>query len=342
MRGGRTNELLIEDGRALNNKGGNAMAYLVTGGTGLAGSRVVRDLIKREDSVIAYDLRPDTGMLDLVLDKKEKNQVKVVEGDVLNYDFLVDTIKKNNVDTLIHLAAWLGEDIKRNPMLGMRINVDGTINVFEAARNLKLKKVVWASSSSIYAAHKYEVEPIPNDAPQYPAGLYGASKSFGETAATYYFQEWGIDITGVRFGTLYGAGQQRGVSALLSQELMQKPAVGKPGRVAGGDGSVALTLADDAARAALLACQYKRSQSQIGAFNIMGHWEPVRELVKYVKELLPEADVDALPGNYPGPRVKMDMTVTEKELGYRPRWSMKEGIRETINVIRRKNGLKQV
>jgi len=317
------------------------MSYLVTGGTGLLGSRIVRDLAKDSETVVAYDLFPDTNILKMLLTEEESTTVKVVAGDVVDFDYLMNIVKENNIDVIIHTATILGQETKANPRRAAMVNAQGTINVFETARLLELKKVVWASAGAIFTAGKYKEEYIPNDAPHYPRELYGACKSFGENAADCYFQEFGVDITAPRYSCLiFGAGQQRGGPAVMVRELMLNPALGKPGRVPLGDDTVAWLYVDDAARAALLACKHHRVKT--GAFNIVGLVHPVRELADYVRELLPDAHIELLPGRRDNVTSKLETAVTEKELGFRPQWSVKQGIKETINMERRYQGLPPV
>lgn len=322
------------------------MTYLVTGGTGLLGSRIVRDLVKGGDPVIVYDLFMDKSMLEMLLDEDERTLVKLVPGDVVDFDYLMHTVKESNVDIIIHTAAILGEAIEANPRLAAMAGTEGTINIFEIARLLRLKKVVWSSSNAVFAsnaffARKYNKEYIPNDAPHHPWGLYGACKSFGENAADYYSQEFGTDITTLRYGAfIFGAGQKRGNPATIVKELILNPALDKAGRVPWGDDAIGWLYVDDAARAAVLACKHCRVKT--GAFNIVGHIHSVRELADYVRELIPDANIELLPGYLEGPSWKLETTATEEELGYYPQWSIRQGIKETINMVRRQHSLSEV
>ncbi len=161
------------------------MMYLVTGGTGFIGSRVVRDLVTRGDDVIAFDWAPSMEALETVIAPEYiREHIKLVAGDVTDYPLLVRTLKENNVRKVIHLASLMYLDFNANPIRGIKVNCEGTANVFEAARLLGLDKVVWESSGSVFGPpQKYIEEYIPNDAPHYPQNLYGAAKSFNEKEA---------------------------------------------------------------------------------------------------------------------------------------------------------------
>jgi len=316
------------------------MNYLVTGGTGLIGSRIIRDIIKEGGQAVAYDLFPEANPLEQLLSEEERERVKIVQGDVTDLPLLIRIVKENNIETMFHLAALLGEAAEANPSLAVKINVEGTINIFETARILGLKKVVWASSNTVFGPpEKYAEEYVPNDAPHYPRGVYGASKSFGERVATRYFEQYGVDITAVRYCLVYGARQERGGSGALIRELMLNPALGKPGKAPSGDDTIGFVYVDDVARATVMASKVARTKT--GAYSIMGDVRSIQEAADYVKKLLPDADITLSPGNR-GLSWKLDTAPIEKEVGYHRQWSMEQGIKEVINATRQQYGLPPV
>ena len=171
------------------------MAYLITGGTGLIGSRIARDIIKEGKQAVVYELFPEESVLDQLLSEEERTRVKIVQGNVTDLPHLIRTVQENNVDIIVHMAALLGEPTSANPPLAIKINCEGTINIFETARIFGLKRVVWASSMSVFGTpDKYAEEYIPNDAAHYPWGIYGATKSLNETVAVHYYEKYGVDI----------------------------------------------------------------------------------------------------------------------------------------------------
>jgi UDP-glucose 4-epimerase len=320
------------------------MAYLVTGGAGFIGSHIVRDLVREDEQVVVYDWFPEIIGLERLLSEEEiKINVKIVHGDVTNFSQLIRTLQENKVDKVIHMAALMLLEVNANPLLGVKVNCEGTVSVFEAARFLGLKKVVWPSSGSVFGpADKYPEEYIPNDAPHYPQNIYGAAKSFDEFVAAYYSDRYGLDITALRFVMVYGAGQVRGRTAAIIQQLVYNPALGKPGKVpAAGDNILGWTYVDDAARATIIAS--KVSQTKTKAYSVRGDIHTVQEIADYVKELIPDADITLLPlersASHTIMTCKYDTSLIEEELGYRPRWTMKKGIKETINTVRREHGL---
>lgn len=315
------------------------MSYLVTGGTGLIGSYIVRDLVREGEHVVVYDILPDRRLLERLMSGNEiEDKVTIIPGDVTDPPHLFRSIVENRVEKIIHTASLLTLDSNSNPYLAVKVNCQGTICVFEAARTLGLTKVVWASSNSCFGpAEKYAQEYIPNDASHYPQNIYGATKAFNEAAATYYFNHYGVDITGIRYMHVYGVGVRRGFFATILQELITNPALGKPGRVPHGDAMIGWSYVDDPARATVMASKVLKTKTR--SYSIMGDVRSVREAADYVRRILPQADITVLPGTFTGDPVKFDTTAIEQEIGYRPEWSMERGIKEAINTIRRENGL---
>jgi UDP-glucose 4-epimerase len=323
------------------------MSYLVTGGTGLIGSRIVRDLVREGQRVVVYDWIANRDALHALMSNEEiGGAVQIVQGDVTDLPHLLRAIKDNNVSRIIHTASLLTLESNANPLLALKVNCEGTIGVFEAARILGVKKVVLASSNSVFGpAEMYPTEYIPNDAPHYPQNIYGATKSFNEVAADYYAREYGVDVTGVRYMHVYGGGQRRGFFVTILQELVFKPAIGQPGRVPYGDSLIGWSYVDDPARATVMVSKVPKTKTR--CYSIRGDVRTVREVADYVRTLLPNADITALPGSITGnvakvEPVKLDANLIEAEVGYKPQWSMERGIREILNTTRQEHGLPPV
>ena len=318
------------------------MAYLVTGGTGLIGSRIVRDLVRDGEDVVAYDWLPTMASLERILTEDEVGgKVRIIQGDVTDMRHLSRIIEENNVETVIHTASLLTVESNADPMMAVKVNCEGTVCVFEVAKTLGLKKVVWSSSNSAFGPpDRYHEEYISNDAPHYPQDVYGATKSFNEAVADYYSNHYGVDITGVRYMYVYGGGQQRGFFGPIVRELILNPALGRPGKVPYGDAVISCSYVDDPARATVMASKVPRTKT--GSFSTMGDVRSVEEVARYVRKIVPGADITVLPGSIGSSPVKFDTRPIEDEIGYFPQWSMERGVRETINTVRTEHGLSPI
>ncbi|MFC1942705.1 NAD-dependent epimerase/dehydratase family protein [Chloroflexota bacterium] len=323
------------------------MTYCVTGGTGFIGSRIVRNLVREGEQVVVYDWFPERIVLERLLSEEEiQNQVKIVQGDVTNFSQLIRTLKDNNIEKIIHMAAIMLLEINANPLQGVKVNCEGTVAIFEAARFLGLKKVVWASTGSVFGPEdRYSQEYIPDDAPQYPQNIYGAIKSLDEFVAGYYSDRYDMDITAIRYVMVYGAWQKRGRTAAIIRQLVCNPALGKPGKVpAAADNVLGWTYVEDAARAMVMAIKADRTKTK--AYSVMGAIHTVQEIADCVREFLPDADITLLPldrsASHTIMTCKYDTRLIEEELGFRSRWTMKQGMKETINLVRQEHGLNPV
>lgn len=317
------------------------MDYLVTGGTGFVGGYVVRQLAREGHQIVVYDLAPNREFLVDILSPDELERVRVVAGDVTDLPLLLRTVSDNPPQRIVHLAATLGISSEANPLRSLKVNCEGTVNIFETALAFKTQKVVWASSIAVFGpARRRPAGEVANNAFHHPNDLYGACKSMNEALGLHYRQQRGLDCTGVRFSVVYGYGKEltlaRGTGADFIQELVNKPALGEAGIVPHGDEVLDWLYVEDAARAVVLATQTAQNAS-IG-LNICGERHSIGEVAAIVQRLLPQAQLEVQPGIWGG-GMHYEMATTEAEIGYSPQISMEEGLRRNVNALRGKHGL---
>jgi nucleoside-diphosphate-sugar epimerase len=314
------------------------MNYLITGGTGFIGSYLTKQLLADgANTVVCFDYAPNPEVIQQKVSQAQMNQVKIVKGDTSDDNkALIRICEENEIEKIIHLAGLLAAESELNPFMATKINCIGTLNVFETARILSLKKVVWASSISVYGTPaQYDDEFLPNDAPHLPSTIYGMTKSFSEYMGRHYYNKYNLDTLGLRYSTIYGVGRLRG-SGVFTTELIEKPALGREARVPHGDDAINWLYIEDAARATILAAESLPTKSR--ALVIGGDWRPIAEVREYVMKLLPDSRIELLPGHY-DLASKYDLSAAEKEIQYKPQWSMERGVKENINQIRKANGL---
>ena len=177
---------------------------LVTGAGGCIGSWVTALLVKENIPVVAFDLSQDTRRLKLLIDDSEIEKIKWITSDITDTKDVNNAIKDNNIQSIIHLAALQVPFCAADPINGAKVNVVGTVNIFEAVRKYHIKHLVYASS---VAAHGL----ISKD--MYMPTLYGAYKLCDENIAHVYHQDWGVPSIGFRPGIAYGVGRDQGMTS---------------------------------------------------------------------------------------------------------------------------------
>lgn len=315
------------------------MSYLITGGFGCIGSYVIRDLLNKGEEVVVYDIAYDLSISKLVLSEEQIKAIKFVQGDITDLPNMLRALKAHKVERVIHLASFQIPASNANPPLALRVNSEGTVNVFEAARILDLKKVVWASSVAVFGSPAdYNHQRIANDAPHFPKSVYGACKSLNEFYGKFYGDNYGLDIVGLRFTAVYGVGRTRGLSS-FSTKMIECVALGQPYKVPFSDDSIDWQYVEDVSRSIIMCSQAKKTKTV--NFTVKGEIRPVKEGVAYIKKLVPEAQLTLEPGVF-GISWDYDSTPIEQEIGFKPQYTMEQGILKTLNRFRELAGLKPI
>lgn len=195
------------------------MNILVTGGAGFIGSHIVDNLITRGHNVVIMD-NMVTGQKDIINPK-----AKFYQEDIRNLVELNKIIKENQIEKICHQAAQL--DVRKSvedPQFDAEVNIIGTINIFEAARQNGISKVVFASSGgAIYG--DTEIMPTTETHPEEPISPYGIAKLVMEKYAHYYKEIYNINYTSLRYSNVYGPRQnahgEAGVVAIFTDRMLR-------------------------------------------------------------------------------------------------------------------------
>ena len=191
------------------------MRVLITGAQGCIGAWVTKELLERGADVIAYDLEPDPVRLALIASPDQIRKVRFEIGAIQDTDRVKALVRDNGVTHIVHLAAVLIPYCQANPVEGAKINVLGTLNVFEAARDAgRTVRVVYASSAAVWGpGDAYPDRPLTERDPLQPSTFYGIYKQSNESCAAVFHQSAGISSVGLRPWTVYGVGRDRGLTA---------------------------------------------------------------------------------------------------------------------------------
>ena len=182
------------------------MGTLVTGGTGFIGSNIVRELVKRGHKVTSVDIaKPDNLMLRYL--DAWSDQVSWVQGDILDKATLQKIADDKSISKIVHAAVYTGirEDIEREDSRRIiDINLSGTANVLDLARNLSVERFVYVSSGGVYEGVDAYEGLMTEDTPLHPRSLYSATKYASELMTQRYGELHGFETACVRLGGPYG------------------------------------------------------------------------------------------------------------------------------------------
>jgi nucleoside-diphosphate-sugar epimerase len=319
--------------------------FFVTGALGCLGAWVVRNLVQEQVPVTIYDLGSNLSRLQLIMTDAEIARINRVAGDITDAEALEKALRQAEATHIIHLAALQVPFCRANPPLGARVNVVGTVNVFEAAKNIGLKHVVYASSVAVYGrGDEYPDRILKNDAPLMPRNLYGVYKQANEGTAYIYKQDNGINSIGLRPYTIYGPGRDQGMTSTPTKAMLAA-AAGQPYHISFG-GYNGFQYVDDVAKIFIQAA--RTSYEGAGVFNLGGVVAHMDEVVAAINAAVP--DMAGKITYAPQPLALPDGTEDSAlvaAIGPVPNTSLKEGVAATIAHFRQaladnKVGLEQL
>ncbi len=205
--------------------------FLVTGALGCIGAWTVRNLVREGVPTVVFDLASNPQRLRLIMTPDELAQVTFVTGDITDLAALEQALDEHAISNIIHLAALQVPFCRADPPLGARVNVVGTVNVFEAVarRKERIDQVVYASSVAVYDAAD-AAEPgaaVQHGATGHPTNLYGVYKQANEGTARIYWQDHRVASIGLRPDTVYGPGRDQGMTSSPTKAMFAA-AVGQP------------------------------------------------------------------------------------------------------------------
>ncbi|MCS7061757.1 MAG: NAD-dependent epimerase/dehydratase family protein [Anaerolineae bacterium] len=307
--------------------------FLVTGALGCIGAWVVRNLVREGTTVAVLDLASNPHRLRLILNDEELARVQFIAGDITDLPTVEAAFKDSAATHVIHLAGLQVPFCKADPPLGARVNVVGTVNVFEAAKRAGLKRVVYASSIAVYGlSDEYPEGPLPHDAPLKPRSHYGVYKQANEGTARVYWLDDGLSSVGLRAYTVYGPGRDQGLTSSPTKAMLAA-AAGRPYHIGFG-GRCAYQFADDVARAFIACARAPFQGAEI--FNLRGSVATMGEIVAAIEAAAPDVKGQITFDDKPLPFPEdMDDAAFATALGRIPDTPLAEGVRQTIDIFRR-------
>jgi nucleoside-diphosphate-sugar epimerase len=294
---------------------------LVTGAGGCIGSWVLALLSRSGVPAVAFDLSEDKRRPRLLIEEKDLAKIAWRTGDISDSKAVMQVAESVRPCAIIHLAALQVPFCKADPVAGAKVNVVGTVNVFEAARKLGIRRLAYASSIAAYGAMDEGLGAMHT--------LYGAYKHCDEQIALVYSGDWGVGSVGIRPGVVYGVGRDQGLTSKTTVAILAA-AAGKPYEVP-FSGGVSWLYTGEVASAFIRAVSRERTGAPV--FNMNGVHAPVEEGVAILKKLAPQAKVTVSGEPLAFPMHLPDEPLREY-LGDYGTATLAEGIRETYDAFR--------
>jgi UDP-glucose 4-epimerase len=306
--------------------------YLITGVAGFIGSNIARELVRRGEQVRGID-NFSTGKRHNLDDL---SSIEFREADIVDLAAIRDACE--GVDYVIHQAAIPSVPRSvQDPITSNVANVDGTLNVLVAARDAKVKRVVYASSSSLYG----DVPTLPKreDMAPSPISPYAVSKLTGEYYMRSFYRVYGLETVSLRYFNVFGPHQDptsmySGVLAIFISRMLR----GEPVTIHGdGEQSRDFTYIDNVVSANLLSCHAPAAEAAGRFMNVAtNHRITLNQTFETLKELTGYSGTPKYGPDRSGD-VKhslADISLAEKHLGYKPLVNFEEGLKRTVHWYR--------
>jgi nucleoside-diphosphate-sugar epimerase len=310
------------------------MSILVIGGTGFIGRRLVPLLAQRGEEIVCMDINPATANYE-----NYGKQVRVVRGDVSQFDDVMATMVEAKPERVVNLAYFLGSE--HPPRVAFKLNILGMDNCFEAARLAGVRRVAYASSLAVSGEqHFYGDRVVTEDDFRHGHVQYAMHKIFNEWQAQDYREKHGLDITAIRPANV--TGNDKIVGSVDHVKIITFPARGEPISFPFKDAMRCPIHVDEVAE--IFARVIMSDRPTHWVYNTGGIAISLGEIADLVREYLPDAKIsfgkdtggNEISGNY-----LIDNTRLVQEFGvqYRP---YRERVLQIINEVRREAGLPAV
>lgn len=306
-----TNEFLIKDNQF-------DAPIVVTGAGGCIGSWILAILHRSNIPCVAIDLSEERTRLELLLGE-EASKIKWHKCDITDFNSLKKIILSYEPSAIIHLAGLQVPFCAANPALGARVNVEGTINILEIAKEVNIKRTVYASSVAALG--------MPPKGP-WKETLYGAYKLANEHTAFVYWADWQTPSIGLRPNIVYGLARDQGMSS-KNTVAIQAAALDKSYKIP-YTGKYSWLYAGEAALAFITSV----SKDMVGShvFNLNGSCETIENGLKLIRELKPNSSVTCEGQPLPFPPDLDDLPL-RKHIGDYTSVSVQKGIEHTLKAF---------
>jgi len=309
------------------------MNILITG-AGLIGSNAARHAVDNGHKAALFDLSPNRDYVDKIVGR---DKAGIVAADMRDLPALLSALEKFNVDIIVHTAGLIGSRVQENSYTGATNNILGTINVLEAARLRKVRRVVYVSTFGVYDRGKINDNAIRETHPIGGHNLYATTKVCSEHLVHAYANMYDLDTIIIRPGGVFGRGFYIGGSTVgkVMRDLALAIIKGEPIMIdAKTYGPNEYVYGKDVGMALFLACVAQSPKQRV--YNAgTGAVHGPQELAAVVRELAPrsEVKVSGTSGADKTRSIPMDISVSKTELGYAPKFMLKDALRDYVEDL---------
>lgn len=309
--------------------------FLVTGAKGFIGAWIVKELADRGDRPWIFDIDTESARLAALLTPEQLHSVQFLQGDITQFKDVERAIVDNGITHVLHLAGIQVPFCAADPLRGAMINVVGTLNVFEVAQRRRdlVKSLVYASSAAVFGPEEvYGGATIAEGAPLLPGTHYGVFKQCNEGNARVYFLNNGLSSVGLRPGTVYGVGRDRGMTSAPTKAI-KATVIGRPYTIR-YTGGMDMEYVRDTARIFIRCAEAAPTGAK--TYSLRGNVMTVQQFLTTLGEILPDsqtlikAEGSQLPVSF-----DFDDALLRKDVGDVPSTPVAEGIRETAEIFAR-------
>jgi UDP-glucose 4-epimerase len=309
------------------------MNILITG-AGLIGSHCARHAVDAGHKVVLFDLSPNREYLQKVVGK---DRADIMAGDMRDLPALISAMERCSVDTVVHTAGLIGSRVAENSYTGATNNILGTINVLEASRLRRLRRVVYVSTFGVYDRAKINDNLVRETHPIGGHNLYTVTKICSEHLVHSYAKQYKLDTIIIRPSGVFGRGHYVGGSTVgkVMRDLALNTIKGEPFTIdAKTYGPNEYVYGKDVGLTLLLACQAQNPKQRIynaGSGVVTGP----EALAQTVRELAPQTEVKVtgVSGAPSDKSAPLDLSTSKAELGYAPRFPLKEALRNYMEEL---------
>ena len=320
------------------------MTVLVTGGLGFIGSKVVTQLLKRDIDVLVTDLdiekNKDKLKRNILKIGKDKDKIRFQRLDITDHKQIENIFQNNKIDSVINLAYGIGTICEENPLLASKINIVGTTSIFEMIVKYKIRRLVFASSETVYGANQEFFGNRAVTEEDY-SGInnhfytYGVMKLLNEFMAEKYIKKHGCSIAYTRPSVVFGYGRQN-TAINWAEDFAVKPALGQPAYLPFSKKNRDNWIYVDDCAEQLVRLALKETLNY-SCFNTGAETLDGYQLEDTVKKFIPEAEINFDESIKSTPLIddQNDERI-RKEIDFNPR-SFEEGVKCLIEDVRKSN-----